>query len=125
MKHQFLVHFVGWVGSVLLTLRSIASPLSTVVVVKIGYRTTIFLGILTCSCSLMISSFIQDLRWYFVTLSLMCGVGMSLSTFCAYDYLMSYFHKQFIRGSGMMALASSLGKTSVFYVVYSSLILLP
>ncbi|XP_071807144.1 monocarboxylate transporter 13-like [Asterias amurensis] len=99
----------GWVGSVLLTLRSIASPLSTVVVVKIGYRTTIFLGILTCSCSLMISSFIQDLRWYFVTLSLMCGIGMSLSTFCAYDYLMSYFHKQFIRGSGMMALASSLG----------------
>ncbi|XP_038057800.1 monocarboxylate transporter 12-B-like isoform X2 [Patiria miniata] len=100
---------LGWIGSLIFCSRSMCSPLTAAFAVKIGYRSAIFLGVLCSATSLMVSSFVPGIHWYFLTLSVLLGAGISLACFSSYDYLMSYFHKTFVRAAGFMAIASSAG----------------
>ncbi|XP_022090342.1 monocarboxylate transporter 12-like [Acanthaster planci] len=100
---------IGWVGSLTLSVRSLSSLLTAAIAVKIGYRSTVFLGVLLGAISLMLSSFVPGVRWYFLTFSVLLGVATSLTTFTAYDYVMSYFHKRSVQASGLLAIASSAG----------------
>ncbi|XP_033645383.1 monocarboxylate transporter 12-like [Asterias rubens] len=100
----------GWVGNLLYIVGSLSSPLTDCFLRKLSNRTTCIIGIITCSASLVSSSFAPQLFYLYFTLSLLYGVGWNLIFKGSMDLLMRYFPgNNCMRATSFVLMGSTVG----------------
>ncbi|XP_013401404.1 monocarboxylate transporter 10 [Lingula anatina] len=99
----------AWVGALAYGVAMALGPLSSAVINRYGNRISAMIGSIICSIALLISSFMPDVTWLFVTLSFLYGCG------CCFAYTPTmcisgdYFEKYVALATGIMTAGSSVG----------------
>ncbi|XP_041454545.1 uncharacterized protein LOC121407501 isoform X2 [Lytechinus variegatus] len=85
---------IGWIGSLAWAISTLTSPLTAILLRCCQTRIIALLGIIFCSSSLLISSYVTNVYSLFATFSVMYGMGINFAQHSTLCLIYTYFPKQ-------------------------------
>lgn len=110
--------FSGWMGSLLLSLACLSSPISSHLIHRRSPRYIAILGVLLCGLATLISSYIRDFFGLYITFSIFYGIGANFvyqST--SMLMLMESGSESSVKASGIALTGTTLGEKWIFYEI--------
>lgn len=99
----------AWVGSVGQFSLFFFCYLSSVLSEKFGCRPVVMVGGLLTSLGLLLSSFVNDIKWIYITHGLLFGLGTGISYLPAFVMVGRYFEKKRSFATGIAASGGNVG----------------
>ncbi|XP_798103.3 uncharacterized protein LOC593539 [Strongylocentrotus purpuratus] len=84
----------GWIGSLAWAISTLTSPLTAILLRYCQTRSIALLGIIFCSSSLLISSYVTNVFSLFATFSVMYGMGINFAQHSTLCLILTYFPKR-------------------------------
>lgn len=106
-------YYISWIGSIYTGLISMAGPLSSLMVYKLGCRTTVLFGATLETLGFVCSYFVQNVKLLFLTYSLFGGLGSGIAYSAVMIVLGYNFDKYLSIASGLSVSGQGLGLLTI------------
>lgn len=114
-----LTLLTGWMGSMAWGVASMFSPFSALMFLRWGHRPIALLGVLCCTVGLLVTSFLSNLWYMYVSFGFVFAAGTNMLNNAAFHLTALHFPgKKGFRPFAFVNLSGGVGKCSFLHLVF-------
>ncbi|XP_071147519.1 monocarboxylate transporter 12-like isoform X1 [Mytilus edulis] len=120
-KFESSILETSWIAGVFLSLMLFAGPIASTIINRYSCRVAMMLGSLMLSTGLVLTGFVEDIKWTFLTFGILSGIGLGLCYNTGLIVIAFNFEKKRNMACGIAISGGGIGPfilTPIFQLIY-------